>query len=144
MNKIIIDGMKKEGKSFISIVILGCAFVVLTFGYMYVNNKSLQDKDVLIMFLGGLSTGIIGLYGWFYAFKYSLTITEQKIVLKTLFKKHEMNICDITKYTCNRYKSSVFYQFHLFIKDKRILVNTRYKEEFEKILKDNKIPPIIK
>ena len=50
----------------------------------------------------------------------------------------------IEEYTCNRYNKSVFYQFNLFIKGKKILVNTRYKEEFEKILEDNKIYQIVK
>jgi len=38
----------------------------------------------------------------------------------------------------------VFYQFNLFINDKKILINTRYKDEFEKVLKDYKIEQIIK
>ena len=50
----------------------------------------------------------------------------------------------LKKYTCNRYRKSVFYQFNLFINDKKVLINTRYKDEFEKILKDYKIEQIIK
>ena len=69
---------------------------------------------------------------------------SDKILLKTLFRRVELNICDIEEYTCNRYNKSVFYQFNLFIKEKKILVNTRYKEEFEKILEDNKIYQIVK
>lgn len=69
---------------------------------------------------------------------------NEKVFLKTLFKKIEFNICDVQKYTCNRYRKSVFYQFNLFIKDKKILINTRYKDEFEKVLNDKKIEKITK
>ncbi len=44
----------------------------------------------------------------------------------------------------NRYRKSVFYQFNLFINGKKVLINTRYKDEFKKVLKDNKIEEIIK
>lgn len=38
----------------------------------------------------------------------------------------------------------MFYQFNLFIKGKKVLINTRYKDEFEKILKDHNIEQITK
>ena len=87
---------------------------------------------------------MFGFYVWLYAIKYNLKINKEKIVLRTLFRKVEINICNIEKYTCKRYRKSVFYQFNLFIKDKRILVNTRYKDEFIKILEENNIEQIIK
>ena len=46
---------------------------------------------------------------------------------------------DIYKYTCNRYNKSEFYQFNLFTKDKKILINTRYKEELIKLFTDKGI-----
>lgn len=144
MDNIIIDRMKKESKLARNVMIFSFALLLLTFVYMYVNNKSLQDKDVLFMFILFFSLGMFEFYMWLYAIKYNLKITEEKIMLKTLFRKVEINICNIEKYTCKRYRKSVFYQFNLFIKDKRILVNTRYKEEFESILKENKIEQIIK
>lgn len=124
-------------------MIFGFVLFLLTFVYMYVNNKGLQDKDVLSMFIIFLVFGILGLYGWLYAIKYSLKINEEKVVLKTLFRKVEIDISSIEKYTCNRYKKSEFYQFNLFLKDKRILINTRYKEEFENILKENEVEQVI-
>ena len=69
---------------------------------------------------------------------------NEKVCLKTLFRKIELNICDVKKYTCSRYRKSEFYQFDLFINDKKILINTRYKDEFEKVLKDYKIEQTIK
>lgn len=142
MDKNIIDGMKKESKLARNVMIISFSLFLLVFVYMYVKNKKLQDKDVLSMLILYFTLGMFGFYIWLYAIKYNLKITEEKIVLKTLFRKIEIDICDIEKYTCKRYRKSVFYQFSLFIKDRRILVNTRYKEEFESILKDNKIEQI--
>ncbi len=144
MDNIIIDRMKKESKLARNVMFFSFALLLLTFVYMYVNNKSLQDKDVLFMFILFFCLGMFGFYVWLYAIKYNLKINKEKIVLRTLFRKVEINTCNIEKYTCKRYRKSVLYQFNLFIKDKRILVNTRYKDEFIKILEENNIEQIIK
>jgi hypothetical protein len=136
------DGMKKEGIPFRTITIVSFALFLLTFVYMFLNNKSLYDKEALSMFLMFLMFAIIGLYGWLYSANYRVVINNTQILLKTLFCNKQYNICDVEKYTCNRYKKSVFYQFTLFIKGKRVLVNTRYKEEFETILRENRIEQI--
>ncbi len=135
----IIDGMKMEGKIFRNIMIAALGLFLLTFVYMYVNDKSLQDIQALSRFLVLLIFAILGLYGWLYSIKYKVEIDEELIVLETLFRKVEIKICDIEEYSCNRYKKSKFYQFNLFINGKKVLVNTRYKDEFETILKKNGI-----
>lgn len=134
MNNKIIDGMKKESKSYIIFSFVPLILVLFTILDMFLNNKNLMDKEVLVMFIGYLMFLIFGLYGWLYTVTYKLEFDNEKILLKTLFKKIELNVCDIDKYTCKRYKKSVFYQFELFINDKKILINTRYKDEFEQIL----------
>ena len=83
--------------------------------------------------------GTVALYGWLYASKYKLKITEEEIVVQTLFKKTLIYISDIKNYTCDRYRKSVFYQFKLFTGEKIFLVNTRYKNEFEELLANHEI-----
>ena len=144
MDNKIIDGMKKEGKGFLGLALFATILVALTFLYMYVNEKNFRDKVVLSMLMVYSMFSLFGLYGWLYALKYRVEFDNEKVCLKTLFRKIELNISDVKKYTCNRYRKSVFYQFNLFINDKKVLINTRYKDEFEKILKDYKIVQIIK
>lgn len=145
MDKKIIDGMKKEGKPFRNVMFFGYIFsILMPLSNYLMNNGKYSDKDILIIFLVCLMLGTIGLYGWLYAVKYRVEFDSEKVYLKTLLKKIELNICDVEKYICNRYRKSVFYQFNLFINGKKVLINTRYKDEFEKILKDNKIEQIIK
>lgn len=145
MNNKIIDGMRKEGKPFRNIMLFGYIFAILMPLSIYLmNNDKYSDKDMILFTIAGIMFGTIGLYGWLYAIKYRVEFDNEKVYLKTLFRKIEFNIYDVKKYTCNRYRKSVFYQFNLFIKDKKVLINTRYKDEFEKILKDNKIEQIIK
>lgn len=136
MEKIIIDGMQKEGKKIKYLMILGYVLTLLSFVYAYVNNKSVLDDDVFMMLIVYFCFGTFGLYMWLYSIKYKLTITNDKINLKTLFSKIEINIGDINKYACNRYNKSEFYQFNLYVKDKKILINTRYKEELITLLTD--------
>lgn len=144
MNRQIIDGMKKEGRPFRNIMIFSYILGVLQpLSICWVSNEKYSNKDILLLALAWFGFGTISLYVWLYALKYRVEFDDNKVSLKTLFRKVEFNICDIEKYTCNRYKKSVFYQFNLLIKNKKVLVNTRYKEEFETILKDNGIEQII-
>lgn len=144
MDNKVIDGMKKEGKGFLRLAIFATILFSLTFLYMYVNEKNFQEKVVLSMLMVYLMFSLFGLYGWLYALKYRVEFDNEKVYLKTLFRTIELNICDVKKYTCNRYRKSVFYQFNLFINGKKVLIYTRYKDEFEKVLKDYKIEQIIK
>ena len=145
MDNKIIDGMKKESKKPRNAMILCYLFAVLMpLAHYLRDNDKFSDKDILLIFLWCFILGSIGLYGWLYALKYRVEFDNEKVYLKTLFRTIELNICDVKKYTCNRYRKSVFYQFNLFINDRKVLINTRYKDEFEKVLKDYKIEQIIK
>ena len=145
MNNKIIDGMRKEGKPFRNIMLFGYIFAILMPLSIYLmNNDKYSDKDIILFAIAGVMFGTIGLYGWLYSIKYRLEFDNEKVYLKTLFRKIELNICDIEKYTCSRYRKSVFYQFVLYAKDKKVLINTRFVDEFDRILKDNKIEKITK
>ena len=144
MNNSIVDGMKKEGMPFRNITIVAFVLFALTFLYPCVNNKSYLDKEVLIMFTAFLMYGLFSLYCWLYAATYRVEFNESKILLKTLFRKVEINLCDIEKYTCARYRKSVFYQFHFFVNGKKVLVNTRFKQELENILTNHTIKQVLK
>jgi hypothetical protein len=137
--------MRKEGKPFRNIMLFGYIFAILMPLSIYLmNNDKYSDKDIILFAIAWVMFGTIGLYGWIYSIKYRLEFDNEKVYLKTLFRKIKLNLCDIKKYTCSRYRKSVFYQFNLFINDKKVLINTRYKDEFEKVLKDYKIEQIIK
>ncbi len=135
----ITDGMKKEGKICKYITIFAMILFLLSFLDAYVNNKSYNDKTVMSMLIIYGMFAIFGLYGWLYTSKYKIVISNTNVKLKTLFKKEDINLCDVKRYTCKRYKKSKFWQFTLYINNKKIVVNTRYKEKFEEILKENKI-----
>ena len=143
MNDKIIDGMKKEGKPFKYVMIFGYVFAIVCTIYLLLYNYFFEDicsdADILKIFIICLMFGTYCLYGWLYSLTYKVEFNDDKVYLKTLFKKIELNINDIEKYTVKRYRKSVFYQFHLFINGKKILINTRYKDEFENILKSKGI-----
>ncbi len=140
MNKNITDGMAKEGKPFKNMMLFGYILAVLMpLIICLVNDRKYYNEKIIAIVISYFLIGSMGLYCWLYAIKYKLIITEEKIMLQTLFKKVNINIRDIKRYTCKRNRKTVFYQFSLYIKDKRIIVNTRYKEEFQEILRLNNI-----
>lgn len=140
----IVDGMKKEGKAFGYILIVCIVLLVLTFVYMHVNNIGLKDKEMLVMFLGYLMFAILSLYCWLYSLTYRVSIDDNQLLLKTLFRKVKVDICNIERYFCKQYGKSKFFQFDLFANGKKVRIYTRYKEEFENLLKENEIERIIK
>ncbi len=121
----------KNSLSFILSIIMPVSIYLL-------NNGKFSENDIFLFAIAWFLFGTFGLYGWLYAVKYTIKFNDEKVYLKTLLKKIELNVCYIEKYTCKRYRKSVFYQFQLFIKRKKILINTRYKDEFLKILEGKK------
>lgn len=141
-NIIIKDGMRKESRRGKAPMIFCYVLAALSPLSLIRPDVTISDFIEILLFFILIGTYLLFLY--LYAYKYEVIATTEKIYLKTLFRKIELNICDIEKYSCNRYRKTVFYQFNLFIKGKKILINTRYKDEFEKILKDWKIEEIIR
>ena len=133
------DNMKKESKLFVFLTFFGYSFSIIM---PLVNYLTLDERytitDNILFFLTFFLFGTIGLYGWLYSSTYKLEITNEKIILKTLFKRIEVNIKDIVNYTYKRYRKSVFYQFKLYTNDKKLLISTRYKDSFIEILKETK------
>ena len=140
MNKKIIDGMEKESKALMYLMVIGYIFAVLISLIAY---KS-KDKDDATLAMIWFIIGTLGLYSWLCAIKYKIEISDKHISLKTLFIKKEINITDIEKYKCNKYRRTALYKFNLYINGKKVLICTRYKEEFENILKDNNVQNVVR
>ena len=132
--KMIEDGMKKESKLSLILIILGYGVTILILLCWLFGLEEENIKAIIMLCIFQFMLGTFGLYSWLYAIKYKLEFDNEKIHLKTLFRKIELNVKDIEKYTIKRYRKSEFFQFNLFIKDKKVLINTRYKDEFIKIL----------
>lgn len=133
MSEILIsDNMKKESRKCIFLIILCWAFaIVIPIAFA---NENKHPESIFYFTLG-----LMGLYLFIYELTYKLIITNEKIILRVFFIKKELDMTDIINYTCKKYKKSLFYFFRLYTKKKSLLVKTRYKEEFIKILEGNNI-----
>lgn len=140
MDKKIIDGMKKESKVSMYLMVIGYIFAVLI---LLISYKSKDKGDVLLAIMWFI-IGTFGLYTWLCAIKYKIEINDKHISLKTLFIKKEINITDIEKYKCNKYRRTALYKFNLYINGKKVLICTRYKEKFENILSDNNVQKVVR
>lgn len=132
MDIIFKDDMVKESKIWKNPMLLFFVLAVL-FPLTLIWNNIKISKFILgeVFFL---IVGSYFLYGYLYAYKYKVVVTNEKIVLKTLFKNVEVKFKDIKTYNCKRYRKSEFYQFCCFFNGNQILINTRYKDELEKLL----------
>lgn len=140
MNNKIIDGMKKEGKLPRIFTIISVILIMGEIIFMLIEKQTIKDTLIIILYLSFCC--LIFFYGWLYSAKYKVEIDESKIRLKTLFNKIELNMSDIKNFSCKRYLKSSFYQFSLYTKNKKVLVNTRYRDEFIQILRENNIKQI--
>lgn len=133
MDIIFKDDMVKESKTWENPMLLFFVLAVLFPLTLIWNNIKITEFILGEVFF--LIVGSYFLYGYLYAYKYKVVVTNEKIVLKTLFKNVEVQFKDIKTYNCKRYRKSEFYQFLVFCKEKKILINTRYKDDLEKLLK---------
>ena len=112
------DHMKKESQLWkipmIVFFVLTCLFPFALFW------NNLKVSEFVLGELFFLLVGCCFLYGYLYAVHYQVTVSSEKIVLHTLFKRTEIEIKDIEAYTSKRYKKSEFYQFCIFTKGKEI------------------------
>lgn len=128
------DDMKKERKIYLIPMILFVVLVALFPIAAILHDFS--DKELIIVELAfALFTGYF-FYGFLYTLKYNVTITKDRIQLKTLFRTIILNVSDIKEYNYKRYMKSAFYQFKIFYLDKKIKINTRYHEALDKMLKE--------
>ena len=136
MDSIIKDDMVKESKVWKTPMIL---FFVLTalFPLVLIWNN-IKTTEFILGEVFFILVGCYFLYGYLFTYKYKVVVTNEKIVVKSLFKSVEVQFKDIKTYNCKRYRKSEFYQFLVFCNEKKLLINTRYKDDFEKLLK-NKI-----
>ena len=133
MDIIFKDDMVKESKTWKNPMLLFFVLAVLFPLTLIWNNIKITEFILGEVFF--LIVGSYFLYGYLYAYKYKVVVTNEKIVLKTLFKNVEVQFKDIKTYNCKRYRKSEFYQFLVFCKEKKILINTRCKDDLEKLLK---------
>lgn len=90
------DNMKKENERFILLIILCYAFsVIMPLAILLTKNEFFQKLDITLISLFCFMIGSILLYCWLTAIRYSVEVTEEKVILKTLFRKADI---DFKKY----------------------------------------------
>lgn len=137
MDIIIKDDMVKESKAWKNPMIIFFALAALFPLVLIWNN--IKTTEFILGEVFFILVGCYFLYGYLYTYKYKVVVTNEKIVLRTLFKSVEVQVKDIKTYNCKRYRKSEFYQFLVFWNEKKILINTRHKDDLEKLLKDKTI-----
>ena len=136
MDIIIKDDMIKESKSWKKPMII--AFILSVLFPLVPIWNNISNTDVILGEIFFILIGCYFLYGYLYTYKYKIIVTNEKIVLKTLFKTIEIKIENIKTYKCKRYKKSEFYQFFILCNEKKYLINTKHREDLEKLLKEIK------
>lgn len=129
------DDMKKEGKRSLPIAIF---FFIMTVVWPLsakcgFGKEDFSDSDLIkagtLLFLSSCAL----LYVYLYLIKYEINVFEGKLKLNTLFAKKEIMLAEVVKYEEKRFRSS-FYQFIISTKNEKIVIRTRYREEFKGLL----------
>lgn len=127
------DNLKKESKRVLLTFIL-CYIAALIFPLLYYIDYDMDD----ILFFSILFF-VMGCYSLF-GLKYQVSISQETIIIKTLFKKIEIHVSDIETYTYKRYnRSSILYAFKFIVAKKKKTLITRYKDELLEFLNQNQI-----
>ena len=104
------------------------------------NDATLFNENVMKLTIGLILMGLAGIYAWLDAITYEFILEDDKISVKTLFKKTEIQISDISHYSYKLYtKFSGRYIFKVHTENSTLTFNTLYKDELLKILQDHGI-----
>ena len=102
MDIIIKDDMVKESKVWKNPMII--FFVLATLFPLVLIWNNIKTTEFILGEVFFILVGCYFLYGYLYAYKYKVLVTNEKIVLKTLFKSVEVQFKDIKTYNCKRYR----------------------------------------
>ena len=131
------DNLKKESKRVLLTFIL-CYIAALIFPLLYYIDYDMDD--ILFFSILFFVMGCYSLFGFIYILKYQVSISQETITIKTLFKKIEIHVSDIETYTYKRYNgSSILYAFKFIVAKKMKTLITRYKDELLEFLNQNQI-----
>lgn len=128
----ITDSFEKESKFWkfpmIVFVILACLCPLS----LIMEETKIQEFIVQESFF--LLAVVYFLYAFCWAKNYHVLVFDNRIIIKTLFKRKEIGIGEVTSYSCKKYRKTVFYQFELHTGKSKTILYTRFKDDFEKIL----------
>ena len=129
------DNFTKESKIWRMPMILFFVLASILPFVLIFNHVSIKEFIQMEIFL--ITVGCYFLYLYLYTYKYNVTVTEEKIILETLFKRTDVNFKDIKEHSCNKYKKTHFYQFIICTNDRKLLIYTRFKDDLENLLQQN-------
>ena len=115
---IIVDDMKKDAKKImipvIYLIVSGILLPLIWFWHGEIDIGFIKKSSVF--FIG---CAIYGLYILLSCVKYKLIVTNDKIVMNTLFKKWEIDFNNVSSYTYKRHRKSEIYKFFIRINKKK-------------------------
>ncbi len=134
--KKIVDGMKNEAKFSLVSIIICLTITILSILTNILNNRNPFSAPMVYYTIIFFILFLLAVYTYTYDMTYRLEISDGKIKLKTLFSKINLSISDISSYESKKYGISRFYQYTLIVNDKKFIISTRYKTEFDEILEN--------
>ncbi|MGI6787701.1 MAG: hypothetical protein ACOX5X_04080 [Acholeplasmataceae bacterium] len=134
------DDYKKESKRPATLFV-ACLFVTVmtALSNVILPNDEFSTLELVLTscFFGAFT--LYMLYRWLETLRYKLVVTNKKITARTLFKKYEIEMVEITKCTYQQYKKTELYQFGIYGKESAFSVTTRYQYRLVKILEKHEI-----
>lgn len=138
---IIVDDMKKEAKyALIPTIFLVLAGTLLPLVWFW--DDSLDVAVDIKMSLLAICAAIYGLYVFLSCITYKLIVTCDKIVLKTLFIRWNIDFANISNYSYKKHRKFDIYIFLIRVNKKKFSINTRHPNKLIELLDAHDIPVV--
>lgn len=137
MEKYIDDNMKKEIKIPLLSAFFGYFLFAIRLYIAFQRNENWTEGELSLSLLMCFLLGTIGVFVGIYLLAYRVKISKEKIIIKSLFGKKEVNIYEVEKYSYTWNKIYKIYQYTFYIGNKKLMFNSHYKNEIEQILNEN-------
>lgn len=143
MDKILLqDSEKKESKRWLILMIV---FIIIGVGniiFYCINQSNYNTYEFVAILIVSIAFSLIFFYGFLCCFLYKLIVTNEEIIIRTLYGVKKIKLDKGYKYSFKKYtKVSEFYTFTFLVEDKKVKFYTRYYEELDKILKTTENNP---
>ena len=131
------DEMKAESKMMRFPLILSLVLSIVFPVCFYYFTEGASVRDVVISAVFFFLCFLLSLYVFLYGLNYHLIVGTDKIILKTLFGKKDINIDSVNSFRFIRFYKSGFGQFVVRYGDRKsVKISTKHVPEFVNLLKN--------
>lgn len=134
------DRLIKESKRFILPLIVFTGYAILSLIVLLVDKRATM-KEIAKISMFSFPVAAYFWFSWLTAIRYQLIISQDQILVITLFRRYTISMCNVMSYTLKENHEMGITYFTLYAKDKKLTIMTHFKEDLTQLFEDWHVMP---